>query len=179
MLLRADRRAPWQHADFLFTILAEQKTYRLQFAVEGGRIDAMLPVDIAICWVEGQEPKETVINVDVLAGDPSTYRVGDRETGDAAEAIAAIRTKLKNTKASLRGKDVGIVGQVRAAKTAHLGAVVDLYARMRTCGFTTVTLYGTAIPLRRVRELRSLPRPDDSRLVPWEDHWDVWHEDDD
>lgn len=48
VLLRADKDAPWQHVQWLMTIMAEQKLYKLQFATKKFKDGFISPEEAAI-----------------------------------------------------------------------------------------------------------------------------------
>ncbi len=48
VLLRADKDAPWQHVQWLMTVMAEQKLYKLQFATKKFKDGFIKPEEAAI-----------------------------------------------------------------------------------------------------------------------------------
>jgi len=171
VLFRVDRRAAWRNVCYVFIVLMEEKIYRVQCAVEGGRFDAFLPVDTAVEWTE--LPNEIYFSIEVLVQqDPYAivYRFGDRWSPDVSVACAWVKEATATARHSL--EDAAVVGELRADSTAEFGAVMEVLAAMRAAGLDRVKFVGIAIPSEETRRMQSLPYPKRNTLIPGEISWE-------
>ncbi|MHC4931364.1 MAG: ExbD/TolR family protein [Planctomycetota bacterium] len=180
VVIRADRRAPWRHVEWIMTICAEQKFYKTRLAVEGANgtttLDAFLPKDKGIAPT-AQEPVNEIHVVAALKGTkekevewgPQGSRVkvrmptglqvrfGDRE---AAE-LAPFETFVKaGAKAAEGTEDTILVGQIRASSKISVQQVVTPLDWFRAQKYPHVHIWSAPIPSGGLRRMKSLPYPE-------------------
>ena len=182
VLLRADRRAVWEHACLIFMVCAEERIFRLQLAVEGGKIDAFLPIDKSAGTLPLEPVNEIVVQVDLLGrneravgwgptGKRETvrrptkvvYRYGGREGSDPRRVTRFAKDAMKVAQDTERAR---VIGSVRAQAKMEFGLVVDILARVRASGIKDVGFMGIRIPSRQLRKSPTLPYPKENRLIP-------------
>ncbi len=194
VLLRADRQTPWQHIQWLMTILAEQKFYKLQLAVRSAndrlaKLDAYLPKDehlpiprepineirVAVHIVAGDEvaakwgPEGTAISKPTLF----QYRLGDRTYG----TLDHVRKRIKVAKMAVRGlPHAKAVGEIQAGLRVPLQQVVAVLNEFHEQGMKVSLmpafavedqhLWKSFIPSMDVRKRPYLPYPLENYPTP-------------
>jgi len=138
--LRVDRAAPWLHAQWLFTVLAEQRVRhtRWVYAASGGDeadVAYDLPVDYTLCG-PGQPPRDTARVVTVAIGET-------RPTVQALEAAL--------------GSDPPALVEMRAQRGTRWEEAASVFAQLCAARVPQVDLFGCAIPTREVRARMPLP----------------------
>ena len=173
VLLRIDRDAPWQHVQWILTILAEEKVYRTAFAVSTGKLNAHLPVDRAVCGVT-DPPQEIKVAIHIVARKEKPemfgpaeamqqvtkpcevkYRFGDRESRD----LAAVTKWIQDANRAAQGEKVTIVGEIKAGHKVPFAYIVSVLDEFHSAGNKDVQFFGTQIPTKALRAKKNLPYP--------------------
>jgi len=185
--VEAEPAVPWQHVQWLLTIAAEMKYYKLRLSDGARHVLAFVPPNAAIEWVRDSLPPYVVLQIDVIprAGvnvpwnetevlRPTrfAYRASAvcyRSRGPAGEAVERLETgSLRDAgpwiararKAAEAIPRAQVRGRIRAGYTVPFAAVFDA---METCvseGLPEVDLLmDISIPPRAVRSMPRLPYP--------------------
>jgi len=178
-VIRADRRAPWRHVEWIMTICAEQKYYKTRLAVKGAKaeatLDAFLPTDRGIRPTP-QEPPNEIHVVAVLKGakekevewgpEGSPVRVrmptgiqvrfGDREVSK----LATLERWVKNGRKAAEGTpNTILVGEIQSSSKISVQQVVTPLDWYRAQKYAHVHIWSVPIPTQEIRLMKSLPYP--------------------
>lgn len=194
VLLRADRQTPWQHIQWLMTILAEQKFYKLQLGVRNAddrlaKLDAYLRKDEELP-IPREPINEIRVAVRIVAGDEVAaewgpegmaiskptlfqYRLGDRTHG----TLDHVRKGIEVAKTAVRRlENARAVGEIQAGLKVPLQQVVAVLNEFHEQGMKVdltpalagedLHLWESFIPSMDVRERRYLPYPLENDPTP-------------
>ncbi|MHC4549212.1 MAG: hypothetical protein ACYTEZ_10585 [Planctomycetota bacterium] len=185
VLLRADRDAVWQHVQWLLTIFAEQKLYKVQLGVKRSdgpppatprleaKLDAFLPTDWGLIELPQDPPDELRIPIHIVVRQevrvewgpekrpvamPTAfvYRFGARHSGDLADVARWIR-EARQAVAGL--ENTYAIGEIRAGHKVPFQQVVTILNLFREAGQERVEFFGTWIPTQELRQQPHLPYP--------------------
>jgi len=161
VLIEADRRAPWQHLQWLLTVCAEKRLANTYFAALGGDgkpllLDARLPADKAL--VPGDDWKiKVAIRIVRVKQEGFAFQFGDRKSPRLVQAARWMADALRAVeKTEVRGK---VFGEIKAPHRTPFRYVAAVLAQFRRAGYRRVDFYGTAIPGPKLREALQLPVP--------------------
>ncbi len=184
--IEADPTVPWQHVQWLLTLAAETKYYKLQLSDGARKMLAFIPLDAAIEWIPEQLPPYVVLQIDVIAragvradwdgaevlrpttvayrASATRYRafkpegevVARLETGNVREAGPWIGRAREAAKATTGAKVAGLLG---AGNTVPFARVFDVMETFVSVGFPDLNLLGRCVPPRAVRVASRLPYP--------------------
>ncbi len=159
--------ALWRHVNWVMTVLAEQRFWRL--ALPGGR-NAPLPIDSTGC---GTPPVGKALLVRILVRQDGVYALGDRTTRDVAEVGTWIDA------APLAGIRYRI-GMICARPRVPWRAVRPICDLLRERGVERIQLWDVRIPTREERRHSPLPPPRAELYRPSPglvevDYWSKWY----
>ena len=163
---------PWQHVQWLMTIAAEQRYYKLEVSDGKRRMLVFLPTDRGIFPKPREGPREVKLAVDVAArgweeaawaGEtvrrPAgvVYRFGDEESAD----LAALGAYLREGRAAAAKdeEDVVVRGEIKADYRMPWARVLDVMETFLEQGQESVSFHGTPVPPSPLREAERLPYP--------------------
>jgi hypothetical protein len=167
----AEPTVPWQHIQWLMTMAAEQKYYKLEVSDGARRLLATLPVDRGIDVVPAEPPLEIKVSVHAVArreavqkwGDVEVlvpteirFKMGSEETGDLATVSDFVR---KARRACKDTPNATVSGEIKAGHKVPFSKILDLMETFEAAGLPRVDFYGTAIPTPELREATRLPYP--------------------
>jgi len=170
--VRAAPDTPWQHIQWLMTLAAEQKYYKLELSDGKRRMLAFLPVDRGIQPTPQEPPTEIRVAIHLVTraeeeakwGDETVKRptkvacrFGDRET----ESLDAVGDWIDTAKRAAAGAGTGVVlaGEIRAGHKVPFTKVLDVMEAFADHGLTALNFYGTQIPSPKLRVAPRLPYP--------------------
>ncbi|MFI5403381.1 MAG: hypothetical protein ACHQ1G_10620 [Planctomycetota bacterium] len=167
----AEPTVPWQNIQWVMTIAAEQKYYKLEMSDSTRRMLAFLPVDRGIRGEPVDPPLELKVLVHVVCrkeiqakwGDLQVtrptevlYRIGDEETG----ALGPVCDYVRKAQAALKDTpNATVYGEIKAGQKAPFAKVLDVMETFEAAGLTSVNFFSTAIPPAALREAPRLPYP--------------------
>jgi hypothetical protein len=167
----AEPTVPWQHIQWLMTMAAEQKYYKLEVSDGARRLLATLPVDRGINALP-EEPQLTILvsvhavarheaaqkwgDVEVLRPTEIRFKLGSEETGDLAVVSDYVRKAWKAVKDTPNAR---VAGEIKAGHKVPFSKILDLMETFEAAGVARVDFYGTAIPPPELREATRLPYP--------------------
>jgi len=166
----AEPTVPWQNIQWVMTIAAEQKYYKLEMSDGTRRLLASLPVDRGnVNPVD--PPLELKVSVHVVVraekvgkwGDLAVtrpvdvrYKIGSEETG----ALGPVADCVRKAQAAVKGTpNATVYGEIQAGHKAPFAKVFDVMETFEAAGLTSVSFYGTGIPPAALREAPRLPYP--------------------
>jgi hypothetical protein len=167
----AEPTAPWQHIQWLMTMAAEQKYYKLELSDGTRRLLASLPVDRGIRPMAQEPPPAIRIpvhavaraetpqkwgDIEVLRPTEIRFKMGAEETGALAPVADFLR---KGRKAAEETEGALVSGEIKAGHKVPFSKILDLMETFEAAGVARVDFYGTAIPPPELREATRLPYP--------------------
>jgi len=168
--IEAHPQTPWQHLQWLMTICAEEKYYRLQL-IEGDRKFLVeLPVDIAICGGEATDRVRLGIHILNRAAKEATwgsvvvqrptlvrYKVNGRELANLKELGELMAKAAQVVKDG--NKDNELLTEIKAGYRTPFVEVMRVLEVAVAKKVTNLEFFGTAIPSPRLRAADPLPYP--------------------
>lgn len=169
--LDVEPTVPWQNVQWLMTVAAEQKYYKIEMSDGQRRFLTFLPTDKGVVAAPAEPPlvlklaahavarKEQLAKwgqVQVTRPTEVRYMIGDQETADLQSVADFVRKGWRSVKDTPNAR---ICGEIRAGHKVPFANVMDLMGTFETAGLTNVDFYGTAIPPAKLRGASTLPYP--------------------
>ncbi len=171
--IAADPAAPWQHLQWLMTVAAEQKYYKIELSDGARRMLAYLPCDRGIPPKEEEPPKEIIVPIHLMARmekarkwndkqvvAPTTvlYRFGEQDSEDPKSVAGWIRKARKAAEPELKPGGT-LLGEIKAGNKVPFASVFDVMAAFLDEGLPAVSLHSATLPAAEIRALTVLPYP--------------------
>jgi len=169
--IEADPGTPWQHLQWLMTIAAEQKYYKLELSDGKRRMLVFLPIDRGIRPTEEKPPPEIKVAVHVVSraekeakwGDQTVmrpakilYRTGIREA-DSLDAVPKWIAMAK--KAADATKNAVRTGEIRAGHKIPFAKIFDVMECFVDHAWPLVRFFAIATPGPGLRREKRMPFP--------------------
>jgi hypothetical protein len=168
--IEAEATVPCLHIQWLMTMAAEQKYYKLQLSDGTRKLLVSLPIERGIEPVLREPPPEWKVGVHAIARQEKAQRWGDVEVARPTEIrfrlgdqetceISDVADYLRKAKEAAKGRDAIVTGEIKAGHKVPVSKIMDLMAAFEAAGIARVDYYGVAIPPTSQREAARLPYP--------------------
>jgi hypothetical protein len=169
--IEVEPTVPCQHVQWLMTVAAEQKYYKLELSDGARKLLAFLPTDRGDPPTLQEPPLELEILVHAVAraeqpakwGDAEVMRPTEVRYKCGADEVASIRDVASYAgKAKAAAKDTPnrrVVGVIKAGNKVPFSKVLDLMETFEAAKFAGVDFFGVQIPPPKLRGAARLPYP--------------------
>ena len=164
---------PWQNVQWLMTVVAEQRYYRLEVSEGKRRMLVSLPTDAGSKVEPKDPPAEILISVHAVAraekegkwGDlpvlrPAEVRYKIGNAHEEASTQADVADYVRKAWAAVKDTpNCTISGEIKAGNKVPFSLVFDLMETFEARGIASMKLFAAQIPSAAVRAAPRLPYP--------------------
>ncbi|MHC4849075.1 MAG: ExbD/TolR family protein [Planctomycetota bacterium] len=170
VLLRVDRAAPWQHAQWLMISCALKKVSRVEWAVrlagdKPGYIKCWLPTDPGIGERETMHFRVHVVaraekaalfgELKVNKPTQFIYTFGQEQTKELKQVAARIALQKRKSQTA----KLSLESEIRAGHKVPVGRIVAVLDQFHASKIESVNFYGAQLPTAEELAAKTLPYP--------------------